>query len=179
MHIYMVRHGQSKDNAHKLVSGDRETELTELGKRQAKQAGKKAKDLDIDVIICSPLARAQQTAKIIADELDIPESRIITLHDLRERDLGDLEGRSYAKNERLNGNFPAVEHIRGVEPLDYFHARVQNGLRQVLHEHSTKNVLIVAHFIVGRMLRVVVGGRKAHAIYDEARLENGVIYPLI
>ena len=179
MHIYMVRHGQSTDNAHKLVSGDRETELTELGKRQAKQAGKKAKELNIDVIICSPLTRARQTAKIIAEELDMPESRIITVQDLRERDLGDLEGQSYAKNDRLNGNFPAVEHIRGVEPLTYFHARVQNGLRDILHEHSTQNVLIVAHFIVGRMLRVVVEGRKAHAIYDEPRLENGVIYPLI
>ncbi len=179
MHIYMVRHGQSNDNAHKLVSGDRETELTELGKRQAKQAGKKAKELSIDVIICSPLTRAQQTAHIITDELDMSPAHIITLQDLRERDLGDLEGRSYAKNDRLNGNFPAVEHIHGVEPLNYFHARVQNGLRDILREHSTQNVLIVAHFIVGRMLRVVVEGRKAHAIYDEPRLENGVIYPLI
>ena len=179
MHIYMVRHGQSKDNAHKLVSGDRETTLTELGKEQARQAGRKAKAFKIDLIVCSPLQRAQQTARLIADELDMPDSAIVTIQELRERDLGDLEGHSYAKNERLNGNFPAVEHIRGVEPLTYFHSRVQHGLRQILQHKQHKSVLIVCHFIVGRMLRVIMQDKKAEAIYDEPRIENATIYKLM
>ncbi len=175
----MVRHGQSKDNAHKLVSGDRETTLTELGKEQAKIAGRKAKDLKIDLIVCSPLERAQQTARIIAGELDMPRSSILTLQELRERDLGDLEGHSYAKNERLNGNFPAVEHIQGVEPLTYFHSRVQHGLRQVMQQEQHQNILIVCHFIVGRMLRVITRDKKPHTIYDEPRLDNGKIYTIV
>jgi uncharacterized phosphatase len=178
MHIFMMRHGQSSDNAHKLVSGDRETPLTELGKHQAKLAAKKAAGLTIDLIVCSPLGRAQQTAHIVANELGLPASSIVTVQELRERDLGELEGHSYAKNERLNGNFPAVDHIRGVEPLPYFYSRVQHALREIMHLPKHKTILIVCHFNVGRMLKVVVQGKKPHDLYSEQRLENGTIYPL-
>jgi probable phosphoglycerate mutase len=174
-----MRHGQSLDNANKLVSGTRETPLTELGKHQAKLAAAKMKDLQIDKIVCSPLGRAQETARIIADVLDYPDGSILTLDELRERDLGDLEGVSYAKNERLNGNFPAVEHIRGVEPLGRLHGRVQHALRLITQDKRHKVVLIVCHFIVGRMLRVVVEGKEPRAIYDEPRLENATVYRLV
>ena len=179
MHIYIMRHGQSLDNANKLVSGNREAPLTELGKHQARLVANKVKKLSIDRIVCSPLGRAQQTAKIIAEVIDYPDAAILTLDELRERDLGEIEGISYAKNERLNGNFPAVEHIRGVEPLDRLHARVQHALRLIMADKKHQNVLIVCHFIVGRMLRVVAEGRKAQDIYEEPRLENATIYQLI
>lgn len=174
-----MRHGQSLDNANKLVSGNRETPLTELGKYQAKLAARRSKKLPIDLIVCSPLGRAKQTASIMADILDYPEASILMLDELRERDLGDLEGVSYAKNERLNGNFPAVEHIRGVEPLDRLHARVQHAMRLIMQDKKHRCVLVVCHFIVGRMLRVVAEGKEPQAIYEEPRLENATIYPLI
>jgi probable phosphoglycerate mutase len=173
-----MRHGQSLDNANKLVSGNRETPLTQIGKHQAKLVASKTKKLSIDRIVCSPLGRAKETARIIADALDYPDSSILTLDELRERDLGDLEGFSYAKNERLNGNFPAVEHIRGVEPLDRLHARVQHALRLIMQDKKHHNVLIVCHFIVGRMLRVVAEGKKPESIYEEPRIENATIYQL-
>jgi uncharacterized phosphatase len=179
MHIYVMRHGQTVDNAHKLVSGDRETLLSELGKRQAKLAGQKAKKIDFDLIVSSPLKRAKQTANIVAEEIDYPESHIKVIDELRERHLGVLEGASYAGNERLNGNFPAVEHIHKVEPLDHFHARVQHALRDIMHDKNHHTILIVCHSGVLRMLRVIAEGKKPHAIYDYARIENGVIHRLI
>jgi broad specificity phosphatase PhoE len=179
MHIYVMRHGQTVDNAHKLVSGDRETLLSELGKRQAKLAGQKAKKISFDLIVTSPLRRAKQTAKIVAEVIGYPESAVKVIDELRERHLGVLEGASYASNERLNGNFPAVEHIHKVEPLDHFHARVQHSLREIMRDKKHTTILIVCHSGVLRMLRVIAEGKKPHAIYDYARVENATIHKLM
>lgn len=175
----MVRHGQSKDNAHKIVSGTHETELSQLGTQQAHDAGDHARALQIDLIISSPMKRAQQTAHIIAEEIAYPATDIITMPELAERGLGKLEGTSYAQNPRLNGNFPAVEHIQGVEKLPVFHARIQHALRQILGYKKNQSILIVCHVNVGRMLRTVAGGKKPLAMYDQTKLENGKIYPLL
>ena len=65
--IYMVRHGETFDNVENKMSGQKETELTEKGKRQALVAGEKLKEKGIcpDVILCSPLSRAVNTANLI------------------------------------------------------------------------------------------------------------------
>jgi uncharacterized phosphatase len=177
--VYVVRHGQSKDNAHKIVSGSHETSLSELGIQQAHAAGRNARALRIDLIVASPMGRAHHTARIIAEEIGYPPQDILTVAELTERDLGKLEGTSYAKNPRLNGNFPAVEHIQGVEKLTPFHNRVQHALRQVLHSKKHHIVLIVCHANTGRMLRAIAEGKKPLAMYDQPKLENGTIYPLL
>lgn len=179
MNIYIVRHGQSQDNAHKIVSGISETTLTQLGREQARLAGKQANELKIDFIACSPLGRAKETAALIADALDYPESKIKIMPELKERALGDLEGRSYASNELLNGNFPATELIAGVEPLTLVHSRVQQALRKIHSLKGHKNVLIVCHMNIGRMLQVIAGGGDPNQLYDQPRLENGQILPLL
>jgi uncharacterized phosphatase len=177
--IYLLRHGQSNDNAHKIVSGSTETPLTELGKQQAKTAGEMARALDIDLIVCSPMGRAKQTAKLVAKEIGYPAEDIKIMKDFAERDLGELEGHSYAKNERLNGNFPAVDYILGVEPLPHFYSRVQHGLRKILANKKHHSVLIVSHQGVGRMLRTVAHGKKPHDVYEQIHLNNGTLYPLL
>lgn len=178
MHIYLMRHGQTVDNAHKLVSGDRETPLSELGKHQAKLAGQKAAQLGVDQIVCSPLGRAQETAAIVAEAIGYPNAGITTIAQLRERHLGVLEGISFARNERLNGNFPAVEHIHGVEPLNHFHTRVQHALRQIMQDKKHHTVLVVCHGGVVRMLQVVAAGRPAAAVYGLPHIQNAAIYKL-
>lgn len=176
--IYMVRHGQSKNNAAKIVTGSNESPLSELGKIQAQTAGQHARGLNIDLIVASPLGRAQQTAQIIAKEIGYDQENITTAKGFAERDLGKLEGFSYAHNERLNGNFPAVEHIAGVESLTHFHQRVQHELRDLLHDKH-KNILIVCHIGVERMLKTIVEGKEPFAIYSQPHLENAHIYPLL
>lgn len=178
-HIYIVRHGQTMDNAHKVVTGSRETSLTELGKEQAALAGQQARGLNIGLIVCSPLKRAQNTAQIIAKQIGYPKDEIKIISELAERDLGELEGHSYAKNDRLNGNFPAVDHILGVEPLPHFYTRINHALREIMRFTSRGRILVVCHIGVGRMLRVVVEGEQPSDFYDQPRLENAKIYELL
>ena len=51
MSIYMVRHGQDTDNENGILNGRRDTELTDLGKRQAKIVSKKLGDCKCTVYI--------------------------------------------------------------------------------------------------------------------------------
>lgn len=70
--IYFVRHGLSEANAKRVFAGQKDdSPLVEEGRKQAKETGKKILEegIKIDKIISSPLARAYETAQIIAKEL--------------------------------------------------------------------------------------------------------------
>ena len=68
--VLYVRHGQSETNLRGVFAGGNDdTRLTDLGREQAKNAGKELKGIKIDRIICSPLSRTYETAQIIAKEL--------------------------------------------------------------------------------------------------------------
>jgi phosphohistidine phosphatase len=67
MNIYLIRHGDAERTAPGF--SDFERELSKEGKLQLKKSAEKWKNLvdRFDYIISSPLTRAIQTAKIIAD----------------------------------------------------------------------------------------------------------------
>lgn len=177
--IYVVRHGQSQANAHKVVAGSQESPLTELGKEQARLAGEHLLGLGIDHIVCSPMGRAQETAKIIAKVIGFPPSKIVINDNLRERTLGELESASYAHNPRHNGNYPDAETFAGVEPIAYLHGRVQSALRDVIKDTRHKNVLIVCHMNIGRMLGAIAAGYPPLGMYDVPRFQNGEVRALL
>lgn len=72
MKCYFLRHGLAGD-AERWEGSDEDRPLTDEGKaRMAREAATiAALDLDIDVIISSPLRRARQTAAIVAEALDV------------------------------------------------------------------------------------------------------------
>ena len=81
-HIYITRHGQSQWNLEGKVQGVTDIPLTAKGIEQAHQLAKKIKEtgIKIDEILYSPLSRAADTAKIVAEENGLPltlESRLI------------------------------------------------------------------------------------------------------
>lgn len=70
-HIIMIRHGQ-----YNLAgSTDKERVLTELGRQQAKISGQRLADLQIpiDNFVISTMTRAQETGKIILDQLSVKD----------------------------------------------------------------------------------------------------------
>lgn len=179
MQIFVVRHGQSQANAHKEVAGSRPSPLTDLGRRQAERAGKQARQLGITRIVCSPLDRAKQTAQIIAKIAGIPATHIVEMPELTERNLGKLEGLNYALLEHLKGDYPDTELIPGVEPIEHLHGRINHALRTIAQTYKSDAVLIVCHMNPGRMLQAIARGEPALAMYDQPRLENAEVYPLI
>lgn len=91
MEIYVIRHGQTEANAENRLQGRSDTPLTDTGKRQIKNVIAAVKRRGIEVLISSPLKRALDTAKLIAQEL---KTDIRVDPDLREICYGDWEGQS-------------------------------------------------------------------------------------
>lgn len=77
MNIYLIRHAKAEKAT--AVTGDFERELSKEGKASIKAAAEKWKRLieSFDHIVSSPLVRAHQTAKIIADVFEYKQDIII------------------------------------------------------------------------------------------------------
>ena len=66
--LILIRHGQSIWNAANLFTGWENVELSEKGILEAKDAGNKLSDINLDLVFTSNLIRAQKTAEIILEE---------------------------------------------------------------------------------------------------------------
>ena len=69
--ILLIRHGQSEWNKLNLFTGFKNIELSSQGVEEANQAGQNFKELQLkfDLVFTSELKRAQDTAKIILENL--------------------------------------------------------------------------------------------------------------
>src|SRR5919108_5468288 len=92
--LVLVRHGQSEWNLKNLFTGWRDVDLTELGVKEARDAGRKlkAQGLSFDVAYTSALIRAQRTLDIVLAEMALNSIPILKDQALNERDYGDLSG---------------------------------------------------------------------------------------
>ena len=87
--VIMVRHGESESNKENIFTGQMNTELTELGLRQAELAAEALKNVHIDRIYASDLTRAYNTGLPIAKSHGL---MIEKNENLREIFAGDWEG---------------------------------------------------------------------------------------
>ena len=91
MNLYFMRHGIAVDRADS-GSGDRERQLTSKGIKRMNKAAKGLVTLSLsfDRILTSPLERARQTAKIVAQTLQL-ENRVEEVEQLSpEQSAQDL-----------------------------------------------------------------------------------------
>jgi 2,3-bisphosphoglycerate-dependent phosphoglycerate mutase len=92
--LVLVRHGQSEWNLKNLFTGWRDVDLTEVGVKEARDAGRKlkAQGLAFDVAYTSALKRAQRTLSLVLEEMGTPNLPTEKHLALNERDYGDLSG---------------------------------------------------------------------------------------
>ena len=92
--LVLVRHGQSDWNLKNLFTGWKDPDLTPKGIEEAKAAGQrlKAMGLQFDTAFTSDLTRAQNTLKLVLDELGQPNLETTRDQALNERDYSDLSG---------------------------------------------------------------------------------------
>ena len=92
--LVLVRHGQSEWNEKNLFTGWRDPALTVQGIAEGREAGQalKAAGYQFDVAYTSALTRAQETNRLVLEELGQPNLPVIRDQALNERDYGDLSG---------------------------------------------------------------------------------------
>lgn len=92
--LVLARHGQSEWNLKNLFTGWKDPGLTELGIEEARNAGRRLKEMGVqfDVAFTSDLSRAQRTCKLILEEIGQPDLKTHASQALNERDYGDLAG---------------------------------------------------------------------------------------
>ena len=153
--IYITRHGESQWNVECKVQGVTDTPLTERGIQQAHELAKKIKEsgIKIDEILHSPLSRAADTAKIIAEENGLPlslEPRLI------EQNFGEFEGHEWAKHR---GVFHEAKKqfacdYNGGESMLRLGQRIYNLLDELKARSMAENktFLLVTHGGIARMI---------------------------
>lgn len=157
MKIFLIRHGEDKDNAASILNGRRDESLTEKGLQQAQVVAQKLKEYNIDCIYTSPLLRAHQTAQIISDIIGIEQ--IITDQLLIERDFGILTGRPVPDIPVYTDkiiNFDGVNYfleVEGAESFSVLYGRAQKFLLEAQSDRANKIILIVSHGDIGKMIR--------------------------
>jgi broad specificity phosphatase PhoE len=134
-------HGTTTDNEKHISSGWKDVELSELGAKQSVDLKERSKDLKFDVVFCSDLQRARNSAKLAWDGVYeiIPDAR------LRECNYGDLNGASsdivepMQEEECITKPFPNGESYEDVK------ARIADFLEFLKANYDGKHVAIVSH----------------------------------
>ena len=156
MRILLLRHAETEWNRERRFQGWRDVPLSATGREQAESAARLLAATRIDAVWSSPLARARDTAAIIAapHRLAVQESEAF-----REMGFGDWEGLT---RDEVRERFPDAHRAwaetpheaawPGAETLAAVRARALAGLEALRAAHSGQTICLVSHGITGRIL---------------------------
>ncbi len=149
MNLYVVRHGKTIWNDEGKVQGITDVPLTDEGRADAKKLQELVKNLNIDVVISSPLSRARETAKILVDS-KLP---INTDDRIKERDWGMNEGADITSVDKWDcWDVILNTKVQNIECIQDFMYRVSDFIEDIKTRYKDKNVLVVTHSAVSRVI---------------------------
>lgn len=186
--ILLARHGQTTWNAVRRVQGQSESELSDLGRRQARAMGRLIADLIAREpgapwrLVASPLVRTRQTAAAVAEATGLPvdyDPRLMEIH------CGAWEGRLWddIRRDDPDRSYDGERFFRspGGESFDQVMDRATSFLADLPSEPE-RRVIVVSHGVLGRLMRGAYAGLSRAAMLDldvpqdaVHRLQNGQI----
>ena len=146
--IFLVRHGETVDNARQIMQGQTQGELNEKGRAQAQTVARRMAAETVDAVVSSDLRRAVQTAEIIAVQHGLP---VLTTPLLRERDWGSFTGR-YIPD--LQGETWPDD----IESEETLLSRACSFLLYITATYPGKRVVAVGHGITNKAILAVYAG---------------------
>jgi broad specificity phosphatase PhoE len=149
--LYFLRHGESAGNIARVAQGRADFPLSDLGREQARQAGRWFADCELDLILTSPLLRASETAEIIAREAGI--GTVQEREELIEIDIGPISGLRWdeatARHPEIMRQFHmhSWDGVPGAEHSDVLFHRAEAIWRLLLDlaADGAPNILAVTH----------------------------------
>jgi broad specificity phosphatase PhoE len=171
--LHLIRHGRTAGNQVRYV-GWRDEPLDDVGRAQADALVDRLASEPIDVVESSPLSRALDTARPLAEDHDAP---LRVRDDLKEIDYGEYQDVLKAERKLKLKRNHRVDPIPGGESLRDVFDRVAAVRREVEADlREGRNVAVVAHFWSLRMLAGQVDGLSFDEVLarDDYSPENGV-----
>jgi broad specificity phosphatase PhoE len=145
--IYLVRHGDTEWSRSGQHTGRTDIPLTESGRAQAVELGKRLRGREFALVLTSPMSRAAETARIAGF------GDATRVDDLREWDYGEFEGRT---TDEIQTSMPGWTIWSGPWPggetAEHIGARVDRVIARCLDPAVHGNSLLFAH---GHVLRVL------------------------
>lgn len=180
--VVMVRHGESEAIVEGVAppsrNGHDDQGLADVGHEQAGRLADRLVNSTIDAIFVSPLRRARETARPLADRLGIEP---IIVEDLREVHLGAWEGGLFRKHV-ADRHETALEMyaahrwdiIPDAEPDEAFATRVLGALATMIADRPDQRVVAVAHGgVIAKALATAAGSDRTFAfLADNASISE-------
>ncbi len=173
-----MRHGQSTWNHERRIQGQLDPPLSDEGRRQAAQLGRRLSGRTFAGFYSSDLKRAAETAEVVGESLGIDPEPMV---ELREIHLGQWEG---LRTEELAVRFPQAwaswteepdwDLVSGGEGSAAFEARVGLALDTLFKRHAEGDVLAVTHGGVIQIALHHVVGRPGRGIFP-FRIQNASV----
>ena len=184
--LVLVRHGQSEWNAKNLFTGWKDPKLTDLGIQEAIKAGDllETRNLKFDLMFTSDLFRAQETGRLILEQMNQTDIQVIEDQSLNERNYGDLAGLNKDEAREKWGEEqvhiwrrsfdippPGGESLKNTAErvLPYFELEIMPKVKEGL------NILVAAH---GNSLRSLVMELEKISSEEIVKLEIATGDPL-
>ncbi len=184
--LVLVRHGQSEWNAKNLFTGWKDPKLTDLGIQEAIKAGDllETRNLKFDLMFTSDLFRAQETGRLILEQMNHADIQVIKDQSLNERNYGDLAGLNKDEAREKWGEKqvhiwrrsfdvppPGGESLKNTAErvLPYFKGEIMPKVKEGL------NILVAAH---GNSLRALVMELEKISSEEIVKLEIATGDPL-
>jgi broad specificity phosphatase PhoE len=154
--VYLIRHGETAWNKEEIFRGRTDISLNEIGFREAELVGEYLKGKDIHVIYSSPLSRARETARRIAQVFNL---KVQPLEGITDMSFGKWEGRPLKEVQihdrelyRQWREEPHLIRLPGGESLDEVRIRAMAALEEVIQYHHGKNLVLVSHRVINKVI---------------------------
>ncbi len=184
--LYLIRHGRSTWNAEGRVQGQADAPLDDTGREQAQKLAQKLRDIDFDAFYSSPLSRARETAKIVAEPHDLP----ITFDErLMERSFGNWTGKLGAEIDEEMKKPPhnnwRFEGPPGGESRIQIVNRAMSVFNEIIAARTDQTIAVVSHGgLLSAYLAHVIGLPLETSVYihffntavARIRFQNGQIH---
>lgn len=147
--IYLVRHGQAQCNLDRIITGQTESPLTDVGRNEARKLKERIGTINFDEVVSSDLSRAIETAKVLASV----DTTIQQFPELRERTFGKLEGQPDSiLKPLLDAHAQLPSQQQWETPLDeniesdkQVYQRTMPCIEKLVRNNAGKKVLVVTH----------------------------------
>ena len=169
--IHLARHGQTAYNAEGRFQGHLPVPLDDTGRAQARDLAETVAAVEVRTLVCSPLARARETAEIVGERLGLA---VALDPELREKDWGTWEGLTAVERDR-------VEFVG--ESTKAHQERILVALRRIAERHpGDGRVLVVTHGGSMRRVQTAATGMAMPVVENCGRwicaYENGSFRPV-